>query len=53
MAIQIGTGSPAWFTLGWIIALLVFLIAIILIVVGRLDIVVGGLIAGVALSRLL
>lgn len=53
MAIQLGTGGPAWLTVGWIIALLVFLIAIVLIVVGRLDVVVGGLIAGVALSRLL
>jgi len=40
-------------TIGWIIALVVLVLAIILIVVGQLPIVVGGLIAGVALARLL
>ena len=40
-------------TVGWIIALLVLILCIVLIVVGQLPVVVGGLIAGVALSRLL
>ena len=45
--------SLAPVTVGWIIALLVLILCIVLIVVGQLPVVVGGLIAGVALSRLL
>lgn len=41
------------FSIGWIIALLVLILAIVFIAIGRLDIVVGGLIGGCALSRLL
>jgi hypothetical protein len=40
-------------TVGWILALLVLILAIVFIAIGRLDIVPGGLIAGVALARLL
>jgi hypothetical protein len=39
-------------TIGWLIALLVLIIAIVLIVIGQLPVVVGGLIAALALSRL-
>lgn len=48
-----GTASPTWLSVGWVIALLVLILAIIFVVLGRLDLVVGGLIGGVALSRLL
>jgi hypothetical protein len=40
-------------TVGWILALLVLILAIVFTAIGRLDIVLGGLIAGVALARLL
>jgi len=40
-------------TVGWVIALLCLLLTIVFVVLGRLDIVSGGLIAGVALARLL
>jgi len=40
-------------TVGWIIALLVLILAIVLIVVSQVPLIIGLLIAGVALSRLL
>jgi hypothetical protein len=40
-------------TVGWIIALLVLILAVVFMAIGRLEIVEGGLIAGVALARLL
>jgi hypothetical protein len=40
-------------TIGWIIALLVLILCIVFVAIGRLDILIGGLIGGVALSRLL
>jgi hypothetical protein len=40
-------------TVGWIIALLVLILCIVLAVVGRMDVLEAGLIGGVALSRLL
>jgi len=40
-------------TVGWIVALLVLILTIVFVAIGRLDIVPGGLIAGVALARLL
>lgn len=40
-------------TVGWIIALIVLVLAVIFVAIGRLDIVPGGLIAGVAIARLL
>lgn len=39
-------------TLGWIIAVIVLILAIILIVIGQLDYKVGGLIAALAVARL-
>lgn len=39
-------------TVGWLIALLVLIIAIVLIVIGQLPLLVGGLIAALALARL-
>lgn len=45
---------PGWVsTVGWLIALLVLLLAIVFAVIGRLDYVQAGLIGGVALSRLI
>jgi len=40
-------------TIGWILALLVLILAIIFVVLGRIEPVTGGLIAGAALARLL
>jgi len=40
-------------TVGWILALLVFILCIVFAVIGRLDFVLAGLIGGVALARLL
>ena len=40
-------------TAGWVIAMVVFLITVVLMIVGQLPIVVGCLIAGVAIARLL
>jgi len=46
-------GAPAWATVGWVIALVCLILAVIFMVLGRLDLVTGGLIGGVALARLL
>lgn len=43
---------PAPGAVGWLIALLVLLLAVVFMAVGRLDYVPGGLIAGAALARL-
>lgn len=40
-------------TIGWLIAVLVLILAVVFMVVGRLDIVPGALIAALALARLL
>jgi len=40
-------------TIGWIIALVTLILCVVFIVVGQLPLLVGGLIALVALSRLL
>ena len=47
------SGAPSWVTAGWIIALLVLILCVVFVAIGRLDVVLGGLIAGVALARLL
>jgi hypothetical protein len=47
------SGAPSWVNVGWIIALLVLILCVVFVAIGRLDIVLGGLIAGVALARLL
>lgn len=39
-------------TLGWLIALIVLILAIVFMAIGRLDIVPGLLISGLALARL-
>jgi hypothetical protein len=40
-------------TAGWVIAMAIMLITIVLMIVGQVPIVLGCLIAGVALARLL
>lgn len=40
-------------TIGWIIALLVLILAIVFVAVGQLPLIVGGMIGGAALARLL
>jgi len=40
-------------TIGWIIALLVLILCIVFAAIGRLDLLLAGLIGGVALARLL
>jgi len=50
---QVNLGNPIVITIGWLIALLVLILAIVFIATGQLPLVVGGLIAGCALSRLL
>ena len=39
-------------TLGWIIAVIVLIVAIVLMVIGQIDFKVGGLIAALAVARL-
>ena len=46
------TSVPAWLGVGWVIALLVLILCLVFIAIGKVDLVVGGLIAGVALARL-
>jgi len=46
-------GAPAWATVGWVLALLVLILCVVFVAIGRLDLVTGGLIGGVALARLL
>jgi len=40
-------------TIGWLIALLVLILCIVFAAIGRLDVVLAGLIGGAALARLL
>ena len=40
-------------TIGWLLGLLVLILALVLIVVGQVPIVIGALIAALALARLL
>lgn len=46
------TTTPTWLGVGWIIALIVLLLCLVFIAIGKVDLLVGGLIAGAALSRL-
>jgi hypothetical protein len=47
------TGGPTWLSVGWIIALLVLVITVVLVVIGQLDTTHGLLIGALAASRLL
>ena len=40
-------------TVGWVIALLVLILCVVFIAIGQLPLLVGALIGGVALARLL
>jgi hypothetical protein len=53
MRVVRGADAPAWLTLGWIIALIVLLVDIVFMAISQIDIRLGGLIAGLALARLL
>lgn len=44
--------TPVWLNAGWLIALLVLVLAIVFAAIGRLDLIVAGLFVGAALSRL-
>lgn len=46
------TGAPPWLTAGWLIALIVLVLCVVFMAIGKVDIVEGALIGGVALSRL-
>ena len=45
--------APPWFTIGWIIALIVLLVDVVFLAIGQVDTRVGLLIGGLALARLL
>lgn len=53
MATQFPAAPTSPSIVGWILALLVLLIAVVLMVVGQLEIRLGLLISGLALARLL
>ena len=53
MRIAYGPNAPAWFTVGWIIALIALVVDIVFIAIGTLDFKVGGLFAAAFLARLL
>jgi len=40
-------------TVGWVIALVILILTVVFIAVGQVPLLLGGLIAGVALARLL
>lgn len=46
------TNRPTWLSFGWLIALIMLLLAIVFMATGQLAYIPGGLIAGVAVSRL-
>ena len=45
--------APPWFTVGWVLALIVLVIDVVFLAVGQVDMRVGLLIGGLALARLL
>lgn len=51
--ITVTHGGPVWLQVGWVIALIVLIVAVVFLVIGQLDTKVGGLIIGLALARLL
>ena len=46
------TGAPAWLSVGAVIALIVLVVDVVFLAIGQLDLKVGLLIGGCALSRL-
>lgn len=52
MSVQRPTFAIQPVTLGWIIAIIVLLVAIVLMVIGNLDLKLGLLICGLAVARL-
>jgi hypothetical protein len=49
---QVATVGNVNITIGWVIALIVLIVDIILMAIGQMDIRTGALIGGVALARL-
>jgi hypothetical protein len=49
---RVSQTAPAWVTIGALIALLVLIVDIVFLATGSIDLKVGALIAGCALSRL-
>jgi hypothetical protein len=49
---RVGASSPAWVTVGFLIALVVLVVDIVFLAVGQIDLKVGALIAGLAIARL-
>ncbi len=47
------TGAPTWVTVGWLLALVVFLLVIVFAAIGQLELRLAGLLGGVALARLI
>jgi hypothetical protein len=47
------SGGPTWLSVGWIIALLVLVLDVVLVLIAQLDSRLGLLIGGLALARLL
>lgn len=53
MAVRFGTNTPTWLSLGWVIALVILIVDIVFLAVGRIDLIQGLLIGGLALAILL
>ena len=47
------SGAPAWFTVGWGLALIVLVIDVVFMAIGQVDLKIGLLLGGLALARLL
>lgn len=50
---RVGTNSPAWVTIGALIAIVVLVVDVVFMAIGNIDLKVGLLIAGLAVARLL
>jgi hypothetical protein len=50
---QVNLANPIVITFGWLIALLVLVLAIVFLATGQIPLLIGALIAGCALARLL
>jgi Kef-type K+ transport system membrane component KefB len=50
---QVSLGNPIVITIGWLLALLILILALVFLATSQIPLVLGALIAGVALSRLL
>ena len=53
VGVRVSQTSPAWVTIGALVALLVLVVDIVFLATGAIDLKVGALIAGLAVARLL